>query len=300
MTIEDGVATIEDIDKGAATVTVAPAQPPVGEAPASNPADSAPAIQAETPAVPSDEGPADAPAQEPKKFQESSEYRRIQRQRANAERRALRAEAELEALKGNHQPQPAPQARVASEQPKASDFASYDDFVRHLAVEAAKTGAREVVSENQRAQAQGDAAAAAQQARTAFEREAAAQAKAAGIDFADAWETLLELPKEDVSEAFAVYLYQAADNKAALVDHFAKNPDEVARISSLHPAAQFKELAKVDLQMGTKPRPPATKAPPIGPTVGGRGITQKSVKDMDMDQFADHFMAEQEARLKRM
>jgi hypothetical protein len=68
MTIEDGVATIEDIDKGAATVTVAPAQPPVGEAPASNPADSAPAIQAETPAVPSDEGPADAPAQEPKKF----------------------------------------------------------------------------------------------------------------------------------------------------------------------------------------------------------------------------------------
>jgi hypothetical protein len=190
-------------------------------------------------------------------------------------------------LRGNPQQQPAPQARSASEQPKASDFASYDDYVRHIGQEAARSAAREVVSETQRAQAQGNAEAAAQQARSAFEKEAMAQAKVAGIDFADAWETLLELPKEDVSEAFAAYLYQAAENKAALVDHFAKNPDEVARISSLHPAAAFKELAKADLQMGNKPKPNATNAPPPPPRVGGRTVTQQDWRAAnDMDAYA--------------
>lgn len=297
--MNDEVATIEDIDKGAATVIVAPAQPPVGEAPASNPAESAPAIQAETPAVPSQEGPADAPPKG-EKFQESPEYRRISRQRANAERRAMRAEAELAAMRTNPQAQPAPPAKSASEQPKASDFASYDDYVRHQAAEAARQAAREVVTESRQAQAQGDAAAAAKQAKATFEREATKQAQAAGIDFQEAWETLLELPPEDVSDAFAAYLYQAAENKAALVDHFAKNPDEVARISSLHPAAAFKELAKADLQMGVKPKPPITKAPPPGPTVGGRGVTQKNAADMDMKEFGEHFFAQEEAKLKRM
>jgi hypothetical protein len=199
MSDPEALVTIADIDNANGGTIVPPAQPPSGAAPASEAPASATGNQAETPAVPSDEGPADAPAQEPKKFQESSDYRRIQRQRANAERRALRAEAELAALRGNPQQQPAPQARSASEQPKASDFASYDDYVRHQAQEAARTAAREVVSENQRAQAQGNAEAAAQQARSTFEKEAMAQAKVAGIDFADAWETLLELPREDVS-----------------------------------------------------------------------------------------------------
>ncbi len=297
MSDDEKFITRADIDN-AGTPSSVPTAQPSGDAPASNSAASAPATQAETPAVPSAEGPADAPAQdEPKKFQESSEYRRIQRQRANAERRALRAEAELAALRSTPQQQPAPQARSASEQPKASDFASYDDYVRHLTAESAKTAAREVVSEVQRASAQGNAEAAAQQARSTFEKEATAQAKAAGIDFADAWETLLELPREDVSEAFAAYLYQAAENKAALVDHFAKNPDEVARISSLHPAAAFKELAKADLQMGSKPKPNATNAPPPPPRVGGRTVTQQDWRSSnDMDAYAAGWKKEREAR----
>jgi len=293
---DEAAITIADLDKSGATTTVAPeTQPPAGAAPASNPAESAPATQAETPAVPSQvEGPADAPVQnEPRKFQESSEYRRIQRQRANAERRALRAEAELAALRASPQPQSAPQARSASE-PKASDFASYDDYVRHMSAEAAKAAAREVVSEVRR----GSEETAARQAQSTFVKEAEAQAKAAGIDFADEWETLLELPKEDVSDAFAAYLYEAAENKAALVDHFAKNTDEVARISSLHPAAAFRELAKLDLKM-VAPKPPVTRAPPPPPRVGGRGVTQKQIEDMDMDEFAVHFQAQQEAKAKR-
>jgi hypothetical protein len=62
-----------------------------------------------------------------------------------------------------------------------------------------------------------------------------------------------------------------------------------------------KELAR--MEAGFKPaaaKPPTTKAPPVPPTVGGRGITQKSENDMDMEQFAEHFMAQQEARLRRM
>jgi hypothetical protein len=295
MSDPEALVTIADIDNANGGTIVPPAQPPSGAAPASEAPASATGNQAETPAVPSDEGPADALAEEPKKFQESSDYRRIQRQRANAERRALRAEAELAALRSTPQQQPAPQARSASEQTKASDFASYDDYVRHQAKEAAREAAREVVSESRQAQAQGNAEAAAQQARTAFENEAKAQAKVAGIDFEDAWETLLELPV--VSDAFAAYLHQAADNKAALVDHFAKNPDEVARISGLHPAAAFKELAKADLQMGVKPKPNATNAPPPPPRVGGRTVTQQDWRQSnDMDDYGANWKKHHNAR----
>jgi hypothetical protein len=296
MSDPEALVTIADIDNANGGTIVPPAPAPSREAPASEAPASATGNQAETPAVPSDEGPADAPAQtEQEKFQESPGIRRIQRQRANAERGRLRAEAELAALKATLQQQSAPQAKAPSDQPKASDFASYDDYVRHQAQVAAREAAREVVSESRQAQARGNAEAAAQQARTAFENEAKAQAKVAGIDFEDAWETLLELPV--VSDAFAAYLHQAADNKAALVDHFAKNPDEVARISNLHPAAAFKELAKADLQMGVKPKPNATNAPPPPPRVGGRTVTQQDWRQSnDMDDYGANWKKHHNAK----
>jgi hypothetical protein len=67
------------------------------------------------------------------------------------------------------------------------------------------------------------------------------------------------------------------------------------------PALAKKELARVEAGFkSAAPKPPTTKAPPPGPTVGGRGVTQKSVADMDMKEFATLFNAQEEARLKRM
>lgn len=265
------------------------------EAAASNPAESAPAKdQAETPAAPSTDGPADAQDDKPEKFQESPAFRRIQRQRANAERRAMRAEAEAEALRTQlRQQSPAPQQSGAT--PKASDFASYDDYVAYLAeVKANRAAERAVGAVTQSLTA--ERAQAEQQATLrAFMSEAGKQAKAAGVNFDDAWEAITD-ESIPVSRDVAEYLFEAADNKALLVDHFAKNTDELERISGLSRAMAVKELARLDARLGAKPKPNVTKAPPPVPTLGGRVLTTQDPSKMSMDEYYEHRMAQIRAK----
>lgn len=250
---------------------------------ADNSPDSAPGTTGDTPAdTPSepDKGKADAGLQKA--------INRLTRQRGDAERRAMRLEAELEVYRKVSPPQPQPQARAS--ELKESDFANYGEFVRAQAREIA----REELAAERAEQSKGEATKAAQTTRQAFEREAAEQAKAAGIDFEDSWEKLLALPKEDVSEVAAAYFFEGAENKAALVHHFASDPDELARISHLPPIQAVRELARLDARLGAA-KPPArtSSAPPPVPTVGGRSVATRDPKDMSMDEYASHWSARQ-------
>jgi hypothetical protein len=249
---------------------------------ADNPADSAPATTGDT--------PADTPSEQPDKGKADAGLQkainRLTRQRGDAERRAMRLEAELEVYRKGTSPQPQPQARAS--ELKESDFANYGEFVRAQAREIA----REELAAQRQEQSQREASQAAGTARQAFEREAAEQAKAAGIDFEDSWETLLSLPKDDVSEVAAAYFFEAAENKAALVHHFANDPDELARISHLPPIKAVRELARIDARLGaTKPPARTSSAPPPVPTVGGRSVTTRDPKDMDMKEYASAWNA---------
>ena len=267
---------MSDLDNSApATDTVAPITDATAPVAAETTADSAPATTDDSPADTSqpDKGKPEAGLQKA--------INRLTRQRGDAERRAMRAEARLEALAQVQQPQTPPAPRAS--ELKESDYANYGDFVRAQAREAA----REELAAHSREQSQRQAAEAVSTQRQTFEREAAEQAKAAGIDFEDAWETLLALPPSDVSETVAAYFYQAAENKAALAARFAQNTEEIARISNLPPAQAFRELAKVDLRLGTKPPPARTSsAPPPVPTVGGRAVTTRDPEKMDMAEYA--------------
>lgn len=206
-----------------------------------------------------------------------------------AEARAAELEARLQA-----QPQPAP---AKSAEIRRSDFASDDEFHRALLDDHINRRVREEVGKTREEFSKRDEARSAEQALGAFHREAEKQAEAAGIDFADDWQTLTELPK--VSRAVAEYLFEAADNKAALVHHLAEHPEEVDRISELHPARASRELARLDLQLGEKPKPNVTKAPPPGPTVGGRAVHHGDWRaSNDMDEFASGFMKAEEERRK--
>jgi hypothetical protein len=195
----------------------------------------------------------------------------------------MRAEARLEALEAARSaPTAAPPANAA---PKQSDFADYTEFAKALARHEAREAAKEEIQRASQQDAARRTGEAAQQTRASFEREAQQQAKAAGIDFEDAWDTLLQLPKEDVSEAFAAGLY-ASEEKALLVDYFAKNPDEVRRISDLQPVQAVRELAKIEVRLSAKTPPRTTKAPAPVRTVGGSSAAQSDPAKMSMDDYA--------------
>lgn len=262
-----------------APVNVSDAHVPGAPAPtaATTPADSAPAIEAtdgDTP--PADGGEEGDKPKTPASVQKS--INRLTRQRADAERRAMRAEAMLEATQSLRTP-PQQQAPSQGSGLKQSDFATYEDFIDARTRAAVK----EELAATQRESAQSRAAESASQQTASFIKEATAQATAAGIDFEDAWETLTSAPK--VSPAVAGFLFEA-EHKAALADHLAKNPDELARLSDLQPITAVRELARLEMRLSTKAAPRTSNAPPPPPTVGGRSTAQADPRKMSMNDFA--------------
>ena len=255
------------------TDTGLPIAPEVTPPAAPDAPDPAPGTTEETPADPKE------PEKVPARVQKA--INRLTRQRGEAERRALRLEGELEALRRA----PAQPVQPVSAAPKQSDFANYEEFIAAKAQHEGRQAAREELAKAGEAQARQHQTQTAAANRTAFEKEATQQAKAAGIDFQDAWETLLELPPEEVSEAFAAAVFEA-EQKAVLVDYFAKHTEEVARISALSAPAAFREVAKLELQLGSKTAR-TTRAPAPVRTVGGGVSATNDLYDkrLSMDDY---------------
>jgi len=295
--MNDEVATIADIDKGAATVTVVPSTtvPAESTPPAADSAQVAPVAtptEAQDGAAPGTEQPKPAEGDEPEWFKKR--LKDISRQRRNEERRADRLAAELESLRRTAQPAPQPKAP----EPRQQDYQDYAAFTRAQAEHAARETVRTEIEAANQASAERQVKQVQQRSVETFMEKAAAQAEEAGIDLDDVMETLRIQPL--LSPTVVEHLAESA-NAARLAEHLALNPNDLHRISMMGPALAKRELAKVEA--GFKPaasKPPVTKAPPPGPTVGGRGVTQKQVADMDMDEFAQVFHAQEEARLKRM
>jgi hypothetical protein len=296
--MNDEVATIADIDKGAATVNVVPTNVPAEGTktpPAADSAQAAPVAaptEAQDGAAPGTDQPKPAEGDEPEWFKKR--LTDISRQRRNEERRADKLAAELEALKRTTQP--APQSKPV--ELRAQDFPSYDAFTAAVAAQAGTAAATKAIEAASQASAEQQARVAQQRSIETFMEKATAQAEEADIDLDAVMETLSVQPL--LSQTVVDHLAQS-EQSARLAEHLALNPNDLHRISMMGPALAKKELAKVEA--GFKPaaaKPPITKAPPPGPTVGGRGVAQKTVEDMGMKEFGEHFYAQEEARLKRM
>jgi len=254
---EDATKTVADIAAVAATTD----------------ADSAPAPTEDNPPADAQDKP--DKGEPPASIQKA--INRLTRRAGEAERRAMRAEARAEALEAVRASTPTPVPPKSAEL-KQSDFATYDEFIRAQAREEAKAAVREEMSATQREQSQRQAGEAEERQKQSFLREGAKQAKAAGIDFDEAWDTLKEAPK--VSPAVAAYLYDA-EHKALLADFLANDPDELARLSDLPPLAAVRELAKAEVRLSTKPAPKRSSAPPPPPTLGGGGVAPQSIERMN-------------------
>lgn len=294
--MNDEVATIADIDKGAATTIVAPTVPAEGTTtpPAAEAAQVAPVAtptEAQDGAAPGTEQPKPAEGDEPEWFKKR--LKDISRQRRNEERRADRLAAELESLKRGAQP-----AQPKAQELRSQDYPSYDAFIKAQAEQAARETVRAEIDAATKASAEQGAAQATQRATQTFLEKAQAQAEEADIDLDAVMETLSLQPV--LSQTVVEHLAQS-EVPARLAEYLAVNPGKLHDVSMMGPALARKELAKLEAGLkSVAAKPPATKAPPVPPTVGGRGITQKSINDMGMDEFAVEFMAQEEARLKRM
>lgn len=240
-----------------------------------------------------EETPASGEAEQPEKGKPDPNVQkaidRQRRLRGEAERRAARAEGELAAYRQmGAVPQPAATPKASGSEIKASDFATYDDFILAKAEQRAEAKMEEKLKGLRGQSAEQAAEAAEKQQRDAFLREGATQAKAAGIDFEDAWDTLRAAPT--VSPTVAQFLYDA-DHKALLASHLAENPDELARLSELHPLAAVKALTKLEARLGAKPSSRTTNAPPPPPRVGGSSSALADPNKMSTAELAKYLEA---------
>lgn len=258
-------------------------------------ADPAPAPTADPATGETEQANQGKPEGEPDWFKQR--IRQMTRQRGDAERRANRAEARLEALERQLQSLQAAPPKSAELRPQ--DFPTYEAFVDARAEQKARAVAKEELAAGLQSRIEQETAASTQAQAQAFEEKARAQAEAADIDLDAVMDTLRAAPL--LSKPVADYLFSKTQHPAQLAEYLAENPSELDRISRLGPALAERNLAKVEARFTPAPKPPpsVTKAPPPGPTVGGRAVHRPDWRSSnDMEDYAAGWLAEQERRAK--
>jgi hypothetical protein len=102
-------------------------------------------------------------------------------------------------------------------------------------------------------------------------------------------------PTLRINEAMAEYISDS-DIGPELAYHLGKNPSKAASISALSPIKAARELARIESELASKPKPKASNAPePITP-VGVRGKATASNAPSDDDDM-DTWMRKERARV---
>jgi hypothetical protein len=71
--------------------------------------------------------------------------------------------------------------------------------------------------------------------------------------------------------------------------YLGKNPDEAERIAKLSPAAQVREIGKIEARLELKPAKQPSKAPPpIEPVGGGKGGSEPDLSRMSQAEYEAH------------
>lgn len=103
----------------------------------------------------------------------------------------------------------------------------------------------------------------------------------------DDFEDVVKSDRHNYSRAAFLAILES-DNKADIVYHLAKHPEEADKIAALPAFAQAKEIGKLEDRLLAKPPTKTSSAPePIKP-IGAKGTTiAKDPKDMTDKEFAD-------------
>jgi hypothetical protein len=177
---------------------------------------------------------------------------------------------------------PAAQAPAAEAKPQPNQFKSYDEYVEALTdwKTDQKLSARE--TERQKTdRTQAETSKAQERDRALADR---LMSDGKGIeDFEDVMQTITS-PGFPVSSAMRDYL-EDSDKPALLAQWMAENPDQARQIYGMSSVRATRELDKVAATLA-KPAQ-VSKAPPPGPTVGGRTVVSRSPEDQSMAEYAN-------------
>lgn len=179
----------------------------------------------------------------------------------------------------------------ATEQPNArpqlDQFKSYDEYVEALTdwKTDQKLEAREKAREEKARNQSVDSKATERNARVA---ERLMEDAKDVEDFEEVMETITAR-NFPISEAMRDYL-EEAERPALMAQWLADNRDRAKQIYSMNSAAAVRELDKVAASFAPKPARTSSAPPPV-PTVGGRSVTTRDPKDMDMTEYASAWNA---------
>lgn len=250
-----------------------PVDPPVADP---KPEDPAPEPKAEDP-KPEDPKPEDV-KEEPKTEEEKKPHK------TGSQRARERAERETQARIAAEQRAAALEAQLNARnlqmadpnEPKIEDFENFDAYKAALVTHAQKRASEEVEQRFKSEQAKRD-----YEAKQAQWQARDAEFSKDKPDWDDAIEDLTEaVSKLDPQRAPGFQALDAAlsasELSSALKYHLGKHPEDFVRMASLDPINAIRELAKLEIKIGTPepPKPKTTNAPPpIAPLGGTSNVT---------------------------
>lgn len=255
--------------------------------PQGQPAESAPAAQPEAHDIPDgQEGQTGAQAEggeegeKPKSEQPRGVQKRLDELRRQAGDAQRMNERLLSLMEKTLVQGEAPKVQAPSGPPKREDFASYEEY---LESKADYQIAQRMDAIGRRAAEARVAQAAEQRDASWNERQAAATSK-----YSDYEEVALA---DDL--AITPVMAEAMKDSEIGPDvayHLGKNPKEALRIAQLHPAAQVREIGKIEARLEAKPnaRLQSKAPPPIDPIGGSSSGGSGDVSKMSQAEYEAH------------
>lgn len=209
--------------------------------------------------------------------------RRAEKRIASLTRKYEETLTEVGRLRGmleSRTPQTA-QATEPDAKPQPSQFKSYDDYVEALTdwKTDQKLNARDT-EQQKTARTQAEASKANERDQALADRLISDGKDVE--DFEDVMRTITA-PDFPVSAAMRDYL-EDTPRPALMAQWLAENPDQARLVYGMNSAKATRELDKVAATL-TKPAQ-VSKAPPPGPTVGGRAVVSRSPEEQSMEEYA--------------
>jgi hypothetical protein len=228
------------------------------------------ATTTEETASPEGETPEGEPKPESKTFTQKDVDKIVQKEKAKVERKLMRQQPV-------QQVETKQEVVEAKDAPNPDNYTDYSAYVRDLA----KFEAKQEFDALQR-QAKESETKANQEREVQSKREKIDSVIEAGEDKYDDFRA--KVTQAEISKP-AMEAILECDNPHDIVYYLASNDDEAQRLLGLSPAAQAKEIGKLeDKLLEKKPVKPSSAPAPVTPVKGGKTPTT-SIEDMDMDTF---------------
>jgi hypothetical protein len=251
---------------------------------------------AESPATttgPADTAASGQPEGEGDKQPQPTRDRRAEKRIASLTRKYEETLTEVGRLRGMLETRtpPAAQATEPNAKPQPSQYKSYDDYVEALTdwKTDQKLQAREAEHQT-KARTQAETSKATERDQALADRLMSDGRDVE--DFEDVMQTITA-PGFPISAAMRDYL-EDAERPALVAQWLSENPDRARLFYGMNSAKATRELDKVAATLAKPVQ--VSKAPPPGPTVGGRTVVSSSPEDQSMEEYANDWKARRAKR----